>query len=189
MNKGCKTRPQGLFLFRNSIFTMCPQFGKSVNNVNIPKQKDHRSLASAQQGSPSSCLGSVPATPPLHQPRMLPIYLTQWNKKIGICTWFSYFMYLSSRVNCPLDHLSRPPVFMQKVTRRILVILLLQKQRWRELDLRDLCAVFTESRFHVYIIMTMEMQFTGRITLLEFFFLAQLSVFPWVSNSLVCLFA
>ena len=60
---------------------------------------------------------------------------------------------------------------MQKVAGRIVVILLLQKQRWRELDLRDLCAVFTESLFHVYIIMTMEMQFTGHVTLLEIFFL------------------
>lgn len=42
-----------------------------------PKQKDHSSLAPVQQGSPSSCLGSDPATTSLHQPWMLPIYLTQ----------------------------------------------------------------------------------------------------------------
>ena len=44
-------------------------------------------------------------------------------------------------------------------------------QRWRELDLRDPCAVFTESLFHVYTIMTMEIQFTGHVTLLGIFFL------------------
>ena len=77
------------------------------------------------------------------------------------------------------DRWSRPPVFMRKVKRRIVGILLLQKQRWRELDLRDLCAVFTKSLFHVYIIMTMEMQFTGRVTLLGFFFFSHNFLFPF----------